>query len=93
MPTNQSSQGLNHYPKSTLGQTHSSSCICSRGSGWAPMIGEALGPAKAGHPPQECRGMSGGGKDGLGSGNTLIEEWEVDGMGACVQETRKGSNF
>jgi len=29
--TNQSSQGLNHHPKSTHGQTHSSSCICSRG--------------------------------------------------------------
>jgi len=29
--TNQSSQGLNHHPKSTHGQTHGSSCICSRG--------------------------------------------------------------
>jgi len=48
---NQSSQGLNHHLKSTHGQIHGSSFICSRG--WlcgAPMGGEALGPAKAGNP-------------------------------------------
>jgi len=52
MPTNQRFQGLNHYPKGTHGQTYGSSCICSRGQPcWAPMIGDALGPAKAGPHP------------------------------------------
>ena len=31
IPTNQSSQGLNYYPKSTHERTHGSSCTCSRG--------------------------------------------------------------
>jgi len=31
IPTNQSSHGLNHHPKSTDGQTHGSNCIRSRG--------------------------------------------------------------
>jgi hypothetical protein len=47
-PSPQSSQELNHQPKSTYGGTHGSSCICSRG--WpcqASMGGEALGPLKA----------------------------------------------
>ena len=50
MSTNQihqSSQGLNHQPKSTHGGTHGSSCICSKG--WpclASMGGEGLGPVK-----------------------------------------------
>jgi len=49
--TNQSSQRLNHYSKSTHGQTHGSSCICSRGwPCWAPMEGKVLGPDKAGFP-------------------------------------------
>jgi len=30
IPTNQSSQGLNHHPKSTQRQIHGSTCICSR---------------------------------------------------------------
>jgi len=47
-PDPQSSQGLNHQPKSTHGQTHGSSCICSRGwPCWAPMGREALGLVKA----------------------------------------------
>jgi hypothetical protein len=38
----QSSQGLNHQPKSTHGGTHGSSRICSRGwPYWASMGGEA----------------------------------------------------
>jgi len=46
--TNQSSQGLNHHPKCTHGQTHGSSCICSRGRPcWASVGGEALSSAKA----------------------------------------------
>jgi len=63
---------------------HGSICICSRGwSYWAPIGGEALGPAKAG-PPAQCRAMSkqGGGKWWLVErGNTLIEEggggWDI----------------
>jgi len=31
MPTNQSSQGLTHYPKTIHGLTHGSRCICSIG--------------------------------------------------------------
>jgi len=50
MPTNQCSQGLNYRPKSTEGQTHDSSCICSNGwPCWAP-IGEVLVPEKARTP-------------------------------------------
>jgi hypothetical protein len=44
----QSSQGLNHEPKSTHGGTHGSSRICNKG--WvclASVEGEALGPVKA----------------------------------------------
>jgi hypothetical protein len=54
----QSSQGLNHQPKSTHGGTHGSGCICNRG--WlylASMGGEALGPVKALWPSVgECQG-------------------------------------
>jgi hypothetical protein len=47
-PDPQSSQKLNHQPKSTHGGTHGSSHICSRG--WAcqtSMGGEAIGLVKA----------------------------------------------
>jgi hypothetical protein len=56
----QSSQGLNHQPRST----HGSSCICSRGwPCWASMGGEALGPVKA-----QCPSVGGcqGGEVGVG---------------------------
>jgi hypothetical protein len=44
----QSSQGLNHQPKSTHGRTHGSSCICSRGWPYLPsMGGESFDPLKA----------------------------------------------
>jgi hypothetical protein len=44
----QSSEGLNHQPKSTHGGTHGSSCICSRGLSYlASVRGEALGSVKA----------------------------------------------
>jgi hypothetical protein len=44
----QSSQGLNHQPKSTYGGTHGFSCICSRGwSCWLSIEGEDLDPVKA----------------------------------------------
>jgi hypothetical protein len=43
----QSSQGLNHQPKSTHGRTHGYSWICSRGLPYlASMGGFALGPVK-----------------------------------------------
>ena len=45
--TNQSSQGLNHQPKSILGGTHGSSSLCSRG--WpcrASLREKARGPRK-----------------------------------------------
>jgi hypothetical protein len=45
--TPQSSQGLNHQPKSINGGTHGSICICSRGwPSWSSMGGKALGPVK-----------------------------------------------
>jgi hypothetical protein len=43
----QSSQGLNHQPKSTHGGTDSSSCICSRGLPYLEsMGGKPLGPVE-----------------------------------------------
>jgi hypothetical protein len=46
--TPQSSQWLNHQPKSTHGETDGASCICNRGLPYlASMGGEALGPEKA----------------------------------------------
>jgi hypothetical protein len=43
----QSSQGLNHQPKSSLGGIHASSCLCSRGLSYLESVGEeALGPVK-----------------------------------------------
>jgi hypothetical protein len=44
----QSSQELNHQPKSSHGETHGSSCICSRELPYlAPIGGETLGPVEA----------------------------------------------
>jgi hypothetical protein len=62
----QSSQGLNHQPKSTHRGTHGSSHMCSRGwPCWASMGGEALGPVKAQCPSVgECQG----GEAGVGGG-------------------------
>jgi hypothetical protein len=46
-PDHQSSQGLNHQPKSTCGGTHGCSCVCHRGlPDLASMGGEALGPVE-----------------------------------------------
>jgi len=54
---NRSSQGLNHHPKSTHGQTHGSSCIYSRGWLFWATRGEALGSAMARFfSVGECRG-------------------------------------
>jgi hypothetical protein len=61
-PVPQSSQGLNHQPKSTHGGTHGSSCIFSRG--WpsrSSMRGVAFGPVKALCPSVgECQGQETG---------------------------------
>jgi hypothetical protein len=61
-PDLQSSQGLNHQPKTTHGGTHDSSRICSRG--WpsqSSMGGEALGAVKAQCPSVgECQGREAG---------------------------------
>jgi hypothetical protein len=69
-------------PKSTHGETHGSSCICSRE--WpsrSSMGGEALGPVKALCPSVgECQGQEAG-VGGLVSG----------GGGGGAQE--KGQNF
>jgi hypothetical protein len=47
-PTPWSSQGLNHQPKSTYGETHDSTCLCSTGLPYlASMGGEALVPVEA----------------------------------------------
>jgi len=58
IPINQSSQGINHHPKSIHDQTHGSSCICSTGwLFWASVGREVLVLAKT--PPlvvRECQG-------------------------------------
>jgi hypothetical protein len=49
--TSQSSQELNHHPKSTHGGMHGSSWICSRGLPyWASLGGESHGPVKTQQP-------------------------------------------
>jgi len=71
MPTNQSSQRLNHYPKTIHGQTHGSNCLCSRGwPFWTTMGGKAFGPAKVGSPVEECQGREEG--RGLVGEGTLL---------------------
>jgi hypothetical protein len=51
--TPQSSQGLNHQPKSTHGGTHGSSCVCNRGLIWHN------GPWSCEGSMPQCRGMLG----------------------------------
>jgi hypothetical protein len=60
--TLQSSQELNYPPKSTLGGTHGSSCICSRGWPYrASLGGEILGSVEAEFPSVgECKGREAG---------------------------------
>ena len=74
----QSSEGLNHQPKSTHGETHDSSCICSRG--WpcqTSMGGEVLGPVKALCPSVgECQGQEAGILPGL-----YFVDWGAGGEG------------
>ena len=68
IPTNQTSQGLNHKPKSTHGGGHGSSRICSREwLCWASVRGEALGPGKALCPGVgECQSAEAGGDGWMG---------------------------
>jgi len=67
--TNQNSQRLKHYPKTTQGQTHGSSCICIRAwPSWTQIGVEALGPVKAGPPSVgefQRRRQEGGGWGGV----------------------------
>jgi hypothetical protein len=58
----QSSQGVNHQPKSTHGGTHGSSHICSRRwACWISVEGNALGPEKDQCPSVgECRDREAG---------------------------------
>jgi hypothetical protein len=69
----QNIQRLNHQPKSSLEETHGSSCICSRGWSCRASVGrEDLSPVKAQCPSVgECQG----GKLGVGGwlGRTFIE--------------------
>ena len=91
--TFQSSQGLNHQPKSTHGGIHGSSCICSRGwPCWTSVGGEALGSVKAeGRSVGECQV----GEAGLGRwGKTLIEAVGAGmGWGFPEGEPGKGITF
>jgi hypothetical protein len=84
----QSSQGLNHQPKSTHVGTHGFSRICSRG--WpchASMEGEAFGHVKAQcHIVGECQDREAG-VGGLGN------RGRGDGIGVFRGETRKGDNI
>jgi hypothetical protein len=72
--TNQSTQGLNHQPKSTHGGTHGSSHICSRGwPCWTSLGRGALGPVKArccsvGESQGQEVGVGGWGKTFIGAG-------------------------
>jgi hypothetical protein len=72
--TTQSSQGLNHQPKSTHKGPHGSSCMCSKGwLCWVSVGGEALGPMKAQCPSVgECQGKEEGMGGWVGRG-TLTE--------------------
>jgi hypothetical protein len=77
--TSQSSQGLNHQPRSTHRGTHGSSRICSRG--WpcrASMGEEVLGPGKAQCP---CVGECVGGELGVGGWECTLIEARGGGMG------------
>jgi len=77
MPTNQSSQGLNHYPKPTLDRPMAPAAYVAAdglvGHQWEekPLVLPML------PPPPQCRGMlgQGGRKQGVvGEGVTLLEK-------------------
>jgi len=95
MPTNQRSQGLNHYLKTTHGLTQGSNCICSRG--W-PCWGTSgrrspLVLPRLECPPSQCRGMSGDGawREGRWGGEHFYRR--MGRGGAYRQETGKGNNI
>ena len=74
----QSSQGLDHQPKSTHGGIHGSCYICGRGwPCWTSVGGLALGPEGVQCPSVgECQG----GKMGVGGWETTLIEAGGDGM-------------
>ena len=89
----QSSQGLNHQPKSIHGGIHGSRYICNRRWPYlASMEGETLGPVKTQCPSVgECEGIR---WEWVGEwGSTLVEAGRGDGMGDCGGETRKRDNI
>jgi hypothetical protein len=83
----QSSQEINHQPKSTPRGTHSSSCIYSRA--WpshSPMGGEALCPVKPQCPSLgECQDQE--------AGVFVLVSRGRGGIGIFRGETRKGDNI
>jgi len=89
-PDFQSSWELNYEPKSTHGETHGSSHICSRA--WhclASIRREALGPLKAHFlSVGEYQGFEI--RVGEGSGSTFIE---AGGKGGVMGERVKGITF
>jgi hypothetical protein len=84
----QSSQGLNHQPKSKHGGTHGSSHICSRGWPYLSSMGEeALGPVKAVCPSVgDCQGQ----EAGVGE---LVSRVSGMGMGFSEGKPGKGITF
>ena len=70
MPTNQSFQGLNHYPKIIHGLTHGSSCIYSRG--WPCLSTKGRNAKSCQGWTLQCRGMS-----GQGGKKEWVVGWEI----------------
>ena len=88
-PNTQTSQGLNHQPKSTHGGTHGSSSMCNRG--WpclASVGGETLGPVKAQCPSVgECQDWE------TGVGRLVNRKrWnELEGVWRGIKERTEGA--
>jgi len=82
MPTNQSFQGLSHYPKTIHGRTLGSNLIGSNNSLIRETVeGEALGPAKTEHLMNVIVGgrvVLGGGR-----GGEAHIEGEEEGLEGC----------
>jgi hypothetical protein len=88
----QSSQGLNHQPKSTHGGTMAPATSSREWPCQTSMGREALGPVKAWF---QCRGMLGwGGHSGwVGGWAPSKKQMRGDGMGFFRGETRKRDNI
>jgi len=89
--TPQSSQGLNHQPKSIHGRTHASSHICSIGWAVSGINGKrGLWSYKGSRMP-----VQGGRRELVGGWGSTLMEAEGKGMRRRVSggETRKGDNI